>query len=102
MSDSSRPETPSPERSTPPFRTLDAIASDYQRAEITALWLHHRDLNAHTMLYAVVELCPAEQPESTRITAEEDGRIPMRRRNINDHETLYSDDCIRRARPRSP
>jgi hypothetical protein len=90
MADSSRPEPAPVEPSAPLCRTLAAIAPDYERTEITALWLYDQNLKTHSMLYAVVELCPAEQPESARIAADEDSGIPMRRRGVNDHETLYA------------
>jgi hypothetical protein len=76
----------------PAFRRLDAIASDYERAEITAFWLHDRDLKTHTMLYAVVELCPVEQPRSTEICGEDANgrRVPTRRRNLKEPRALYA------------
>ena len=75
----------------PAFRRLDAVASDYERSEITTFWLHDRSLNTHTMLYAVVELCPVEQPKSAKIEHEDANgrRFLTKRRDLKNPQALY-------------
>lgn len=65
---------------------LDDIAREYERAEVTALWLHQRGSDTHTLLFAVIELCPVEQPLSPRIVSE-DASVPMRRQSLIDGQS---------------
>jgi hypothetical protein len=65
---------------------LDDIVREYERAEVTALWLHQRGSEAHTLLFAVIELCPIEQPLSPAIVSG-DAAIPMRRQSLVEGQT---------------
>lgn len=46
---------------------LDQIALDYARGEVTLAWVHDRKEQRHVLIFAVVELCPNDQPISARI-----------------------------------
>lgn len=52
-----------------PIRSLDEIASEYERAEITCVLLHDIQSNVYTNLFSVVEMCPIEQEPSPMITS---------------------------------
>ena len=50
-------------------RSLDEIATEYERSEVTVLWAHDRASSTHRILFGAVELCPAEQPASLPFSA---------------------------------
>jgi hypothetical protein len=70
------------------LRTLDKIARDYVRSEVTALWLHDRSTQTHTLIFAVAEMCPAEQEVSPPLQSE-DGRFAQIRKPASPGRTGY-------------
>lgn len=76
-------------------RTVDEIAGDYARAETTVFWLHDPALG-HRLLFAVVELCPVEQPKSDPIySVDANGNTwPMRRCSLGDRRNLCASRLV--------
>jgi hypothetical protein len=37
------------------------LAADYERAELTVVWLQDRNTNEDINVFSVIELCPTEQ-----------------------------------------
>ena len=72
-------------------RTLDDIAADYERVELTALWVHDTSTKRHLNIFSVVELCPSEQERSPGFSAldKAGGIVPMERRNLGGTRTAY-------------
>ena len=72
------------------MRLLDEIASDYDRAEITAVWFQDRATSRNYLLYAVAEMCPGEQELSKVIeTPKGDSVLPFARASLSEGRTLY-------------
>ncbi len=73
------------------MRTLGQIAADYERAEVTVLWLHDAPTGRHVLLYGVAELCPPEQERSDEIRGSKGGAVhPMDRTDFASAGTLYA------------
>jgi len=72
-------------------RTLDDLASDYERSELTVLWVNNRQLKTHSLLYAVAELCPTEQPPSPELTTKDgEQTYNVIRQALDANQTLYA------------
>ena len=50
-------------------RTLDEIASEYERTEITCVLLYDKRSDKYTNVFSVCEMCPVEQEKSPMITS---------------------------------
>ncbi|WNG16863.1 VPA1262 family N-terminal domain-containing protein [Cystobacter fuscus] len=72
-------------------RALSEVARDYERAEISALWVHDLESKRHILAFAVVELCPREQEPSVLLQDEDKkGKlIPMKREVLGPRRTAY-------------
>ncbi|MGO9837286.1 MAG: VPA1262 family N-terminal domain-containing protein [Polyangiaceae bacterium] len=61
--------------------SLDTIAQDYPRAEITCAWVHERPPGSgperHVLVFAVAELCPEEQPVSPNVGTAQHRQLRM-------------------------
>ncbi len=68
------------------MRTLDEVIADYERAETTLVWEHERSQDLHTIAFAVVEMCPAEQAPSPIIG----GQRGLSRTTLDKNRTLYA------------
>ncbi len=73
------------------LRTLDEIAKDYERSEVTVLWIHERKSGRHILAFAAAEFCPVEQmPSPEFIETKGDGTIhQMVREEIGPERTVY-------------
>lgn len=71
--------------------SLDSIIQEYERAEITTLWIHDRTHNEHFNIFSVVEICPSEQPlsKSLKTFDKKSGRVPLVRLSLDSNRTLY-------------
>lgn len=70
---------------------LHELAADYERAELTVVWLHDQDMNEDINVFSVVELCPTEQERSVDVR-DIDNRgnpVPMVRKSIAKNKTVY-------------
>ena len=70
---------------------LHELAADYERAELTVVWLHDQDMNEDINIFSVIELCPTEQERSVDIR-DIDNRgnpVPMVRKSIAKNKTVY-------------
>ncbi|MEI2437490.1 VPA1262 family N-terminal domain-containing protein [Priestia megaterium] len=75
---------------------LNQVAPNYERAEITVIWLHDRATEQHINIFSVAELCPVEQPLSKAIqNVDTNGQIyPLRRESLDESRTLYVTRCF--------
>ncbi|MEM6844624.1 MAG: VPA1262 family N-terminal domain-containing protein [Bacteroidota bacterium] len=66
---------------------LRQVSTDYEKAEVTCLFLHNRQSDSKTNLITIFELVPSEQLSSTTIG--DRNSYHMFRESINDDYTLY-------------
>jgi hypothetical protein len=65
---------------------LNALASAYERAEITVAWAHERASNRHVVLFGAAELCPFDQPSSPIVGEPQHGQLRVA---VDKDKTLY-------------
>lgn len=73
---------------------LDLIKTDYEKAEVTSLFLHNRETDKCYNLFSIAELIPAEQ-ESSSLIGDENSFF-LDRRSVDNTYTIYigrSIDC---------
>ncbi|MGN7479190.1 hypothetical protein ACTHOQ_15195 [Solibacillus silvestris] len=70
---------------------LDTIIQEYERTEITALWIHDRIQNRHYNILSIVEACPIEQQYSLPIESlDKNGeKVPFVGISLDQERTLY-------------
>jgi hypothetical protein len=73
-------------------RTIEQLAADFERTEITILWLDDGATRKHTLLFGVAELCPIEQDASTPFVST-NGKFPVLRTELHEGTVL----CVTRA-----
>lgn len=72
-------------------RTLDEIASEYERTEITCVLLYDWGSDTYTNVFSVCEMCPTEQKKSLAITSEDpSGRLfPQVVKRLDKHRSIF-------------
>jgi len=76
----------------PGQRTLSEISGDYERAELTVLWVHEPASKRHLHVFALAELCPSEQEPSagfTSIDKKSNKTVPQQRMDLGSGKTAY-------------
>lgn len=73
------------------IRTLDEIALEYERTEITCVLLYDRRLDTYTNLFSVCEMCPTEQQKSAEIMSKDpNGRsFPQVVKRLDPHRSIF-------------
>ncbi len=72
-------------------RTLDEIALEYERTEITCVLLYDRRIDTYTNVFSVCEMCPKEQEKSPEITSKDpNGRqFPQVVKRLDPHRSVF-------------
>ena len=74
-----------------PFRSLDEISKEYERTEITSIFIHDIQNNLYTNLFSVAEMCPVEQKQSHLIASRDTAgkECPQARKSLKNKKTVY-------------
>ena len=72
-------------------RTLDEIALEYERTEITCVLLYDRRIDTYTNVFSVCEMCPKEQEKSPEITSKDPNsrQFPQVVKRLDPHRSVF-------------
>lgn len=72
-------------------KTLEDISLDYERTEITTIFVHDRDDSSFINIFSVAEMCPYEQEKSSDIydINQDAEKVHLKRLSLNKTKTVY-------------